>query len=225
MAVRAAWVGLLCLIALGSADLGASAGPAETCFGEAATITGTPGNDRIVLELGDRNAVVVTQGGDDRIIVGAKHVRVCEGGGQGYVRIEDGFGVTRLNLGAGRDRVIYRGPVDIGTPEETIVRAGSGADRVFTGGFEDRLFGNEGNDLLSSWRDEDRLSGGAGDDELHAGPESDRMRGGPGRDLLDGDLRDTSDYPAGENDRANGGGEFDRCEAEIVRECEEVGEF
>ena len=221
--VGVACVGLL--VVVGVMGGAAKAGPSETCFGETPTIVGTPDNDRIVLDADDLNAVVATGAGNDRVSVGADNVRVCEGGGRGDVRIDDGKGTTRLSMGAGRDLVAYPGPIDIGSPEETIVRAGNGADRIYTGGFKDRLFGNAGDDLLSSWRAADELSGGAGEDELLAGPESDRMRGGPGRDLLDGDLSESSDYPAGKDDRANGGRDFDRCEAEVVRECEVVGEF
>lgn len=215
-----------CAIGLGTASEVASGGPAEVlCFGEAPTIVGTPGDDEIVVESSERKAVVVTGAGDDRIMVEANQVRVCEGGGQGYVHIDDYVGPSRLDMGTGRDRVTYSGPAGAFSPGAAIVRGGQGADLVRTGGFRDRLFGNEGDDDLGSWSAADEISGGIGDDRIYGGPDSDRMRGGRGDDLLDGDPPESDEFPGGNDDRADGGGGNDRCEAETVQRCEVTGEF
>lgn len=58
---------------------------------------------------------------------------------------------------------------------------GSGID-VIIGGINDRLFGGEGNDTLSSQETGNRLYGGEGDDELFAGQGNDLLIGGQGSD-------------------------------------------
>lgn len=58
---------------------------------------------------------------------------------------------------------------------------GSGID-VIIGGINDRLFGGEGNDTLSSQETGNRLYGGEGDDELFAGQGNDLLVGGEGND-------------------------------------------
>lgn len=59
--------------------------------------------------------------------------------------------------------------------------SGSGIDTIIAG-TNDRLFGGEGNDLLSSTDTENRLYGGEGDDELFAGMGNNVLIGGEGSD-------------------------------------------
>lgn len=97
------------------------------------------------------------------------------------------------------------------------VHAGEGNDVVFGGADDDRLIGGNGNDDLFGGDGQDFLNGEAGDDNLYGGDGQDTLKGGDGDDFLDGgdgvDVigggagRDTLAVTAG--DQANGGFEGD----------------
>ena len=134
------------------------AGPAPAqsgarCRGQAATIVGTDGPDRIKGTPG--KDVIVAYGGNDRIKGLGGNDIICAGSGR-----------NRVNSGAGNDYVA----ADNGNDR---VSAGAGRDVVEAGGGDDYIAGGGGNDVLK---------GGAGDDQLAGGRGRDRLDGGSGFD-------------------------------------------
>ena len=88
----------------------------------------------------------------------------------------------------------------------------SGDDSLSSQSGQDALHGGPGRDRLSGGVDQDTLAGGAGDDLLRGEQGDDVLRGGPGRDLVDGgrgfdqlygDGRDRLDASDGHTDDAH----------------------
>lgn len=132
------------------------ASAAPRCFGEVATIVGTPGDDHLVGTAGPD--VIVAGGGWDEIAGRGGGDLLCGGDGPDF--LEGGRGNDRIDGGRGSDTA----------------HGGPGGDRIQTGrGSVEALFGGAG---------ADRLSGGAGSfDGLIGGAGRDRMDGGPGQDI------------------------------------------
>ena len=94
---------------------------------------------------------------------------------------------------------------------------GNNADNMLSGNDgNDRLFGGKGQDLLYGQGGRDRLKGNGGWDELYGGTGDDRLKGGKGADVLNGDDgddllfggrgRDTINGGAGNDELTGGGG-------------------
>ena len=106
-----------------------------------------------------------------------------------------------------------------GTTDSTAVRdmilscAGPDPDRLFGengndllqgGSGIDRLEGGDGNDTLQGGNGDDRCEGGPGNDTLQGGLHADTLRGGTGNDLLRGDEGDDTLYGNGDRDTLYG---------------------
>jgi uncharacterized repeat protein (TIGR01451 family) len=123
-------------------------GPAASCRGVPATMTGTAGSDTI---FGTGAAdVIVTFGGNDTIVSLAGRDLVCAGRGGDFI-----------GAGSAADRVF----------------GGAGRDRLFGRGGADLLKGGAGNDVLKGHRGADRLRGGSGLDRCRGGAGADSIRG------------------------------------------------
>lgn len=131
---------------------------APRCFGRAATIVGTAGDDEIVGTPG--NDVIVGLRGFDRIRSLGGDDRICGGRDPDFVR--GGGGGDAID-GAGGSDTAHGGP---------------GADRIILGpGEVEASFGGPG---------DDRLFGGVGSfDSLIGGGGDDLLDGGPGQDLAE----------------------------------------
>jgi Ca2+-binding RTX toxin-like protein len=185
---------LLFMVCLAMTALVTPAAPAGTktheCFGEAATIVGTPGDD-VLIGREDTADVIVGLGGDD-IIFGAEDInattapgdRLC--GGSGDDRIRGGVGEDRTQGGSGED------DVDGSFGFDVITQGGRDRDRVadcdseFTGGVR-IIKGGPGDDRLCVDIDRTRMYGNAGHDvliDLTCLYEA-RMFGGPGEDRFE----------------------------------------
>ncbi|MGE0658933.1 MAG: hypothetical protein AB7F36_02725 [Reyranellaceae bacterium] len=160
---------------LGSDTISGGVGD-DTLYGGAAldSLFGGAGNDRIFADIaanafgGDGSDLIVatfaspadsftiTGGLDDVATDGADAVYVAGS----YARID-------ASLGAGQDRYIASS-------------TDSGAPQV------DRVFGEIGNDLISTWYGDDMLDGGGASDALWGGAGSDTIYGGGGTDYLYG---------------------------------------
>ena len=161
-----------------SSPAGAEGVPA--CFGEAAAMVGTEGDD--VLAGTDGPDVIVALGGNDSIAPGWGPDRVCAGAGHDTVAYgrpgNDAYrdelavgGTQRFNGGSGDD-VAWK-----------IDSVHGGEQAVFFGGAgNDRLVGGRGPDLLRGGDGIDRLFGRGGDDRLFGGGR-DLINGGPGADI------------------------------------------
>lgn len=113
--------------------------PPPTCYGLAATISGTSADDVI---MGTRRSdVIVAGGGNDNINgVGGDDV-ICAGGGDDTVH--GGKGHDRIRGEAGQDLVMADGGRDLvdGGPGGDELRGDLGQDRVWGGGGDDECWG------------------------------------------------------------------------------------
>ena len=177
-------------LTIGGASGGQAAPPAYKCFGQAATIVGTAGDDLLVGRE-DTADVIVGLGGDD-IIFGAEDVnastapgdRLCGGPGGDYVK--GGVGQDRIQGGGGPDNVDGSFLLDV------ITLGGRGNDIVadcdseYSGGVRE-LRGGPGNDRLCTDWDSTLMYGGSGRDVLQDFTcrfES-TLHGGPGDDVIE----------------------------------------
>ena len=163
---------------------------APTCFGQAVTIMGTPGDDEIYASE-DVSDVIYGGGGNDTIIGGEFYADgtapdlLC--GGPGNDWIKGARGDDKLNGGDGDDRVNGSNGADVeqGNAGNDVVgdssfadadakndtmRGGPGNDELITGWGRDRLFGNGGSDTLVDTECDcpTLLNGGAGNDYLES---------------------------------------------------------
>ena len=172
---------------------GATGAPTYTCFGQTATLVGTPGDDLLVGRDGVAD-VIVGRGGDDEIRAaedvfagGSPGDRLCGGRGADFIR--GAVGEDRVRGGGGNDNV------DGSFSLDWVTRGGPGNDRVadcdseFDGGVR-------------------RISGGAGDDDLCVDTDATRMRGGVGNDVL-------TDLVCGTDSRLSGGDGDDRLMSSV----------
>jgi Ca2+-binding RTX toxin-like protein len=186
---------LLFMVCLAMTALAASAATAGTeiheCFGETATIVGTPGDD-VLIGREDTADVIVGLGGDD-IIFGAEDInartapgdRLCGGSGADFVR--GGVGEDRTQGGSGEDHVdgsfgfdvITQGGLDRDRVEDCdseftggvrIIKGGPGDDRLCVDTDRTRMYGNAGDDVLIDLTcvDVARMFGGRGDDSFES---------------------------------------------------------
>jgi Ca2+-binding RTX toxin-like protein len=189
---------LIATVLVGAAAVvgGGAATGAQTywCYGQAATIVGTPGDD-VLVGRADTADVIVGLGGDDRI--GGmtaddyfEHTgfspgdRLC--GGPGADRVMGGFGEDRIQGGADDDHVDGKFGYD------WLTQGGGGNDRVtdcdseYDAGVR-RIFGGSGDDHLCVDTGPARMYGDAGNDvllDLDCTTDS-RLAGGGGDDLLE----------------------------------------
>ncbi|WP_448563558.1 calcium-binding protein [Trichothermofontia sp.] len=122
------------------------------------TITGTPGNDRIVGTI-DSDLIRLLEGQDTTY------------GGDGNDTISGDLGSDLL----------------IGNRGDDVINGGHGDDFIFGGKGSDTIYGDEGNDFIRGDLDNDFLYGGAGNDYLYGGKGDDNLYGGDGNDVLFGD--------------------------------------
>lgn len=199
-------IALLSVAAMTGAGSAASAAPgAYFCFGQPATIVGTPGDDVLVGREG-RADVIVGLGGNDTIR-GAEEPtsstapgdRLCGGPGMDYIR--GGVGEDRIQGGSGAD------DLDGSFGYDVITQGGPGNDEVsdcdseYTGGVQ-------------------QIRGGFGDDTLCVDVDPARMFGGPGNDVL-------RDFDCSSDSRLSGGNGDDRLESYFSNSegtsCSEAG--
>jgi Ca2+-binding RTX toxin-like protein len=167
----------------------------------ALTVTGTAGNDSIVISRVRDTSLVVTEtsrtgtnsisttrttfkfadvksitvnalAGNDVVLIGPGiSVKSTINGGDGNDVINSGAGADSIDAGAGND----------------VVRSGAGDDSVLGGDGNDALFGGDGKDTLSGGAGRDLLVGGAGDDNVSGGAGNDLILAfGSGKDTIDG---------------------------------------
>ncbi|WP_448572539.1 calcium-binding protein [Trichothermofontia sp.] len=122
------------------------------------TITGTPGNDRILGTI-DSDRILLLEGHDTAY------------GGDGNDSISGDLGNDLIFGGRGDD----------------VINGGHGEDFVFGGKGSDTVYGDEGNDFIRGDLDNDFLYGGAGNDYIYGGKGDDNLYGGDGNDILFGD--------------------------------------
>lgn len=181
---------LLVAILFAAAAPAEAAGRVPACFGRAATLVGTLGDD--VLRAG-RDDVVNGLGGDDVIYGHEWSDALCGGAGDDWIR---------------------------GThPDADLINGGDGNDWIYGRAQSDRLYGGAGDDVLvgdrpgpALWRygsAHDRLYGGSGNDRLLGFAHVDELYGGAGDDLLEGGADSDKLFPEGGDDVVRGGDDPD----------------
>lgn len=174
--------------------------------GNVLTVTGTEGNDVVLIKLisGDASrlkvvdngvasvfnvadidhVVVNARGGDDRVTVsqvnGAVDTPMDISGGAGNDTLLGGEGADTLRGNGGNDLIDAHGSADVH------IAGGIGDDTLIANAGNDTLMGGDGRDLLVSGTGNDSLDGGAGDDTLVGGSGADTLTGGLGNDLFTG---------------------------------------
>ncbi|NND01977.1 MAG: hypothetical protein HKN91_04260 [Acidimicrobiia bacterium] len=163
------------------------------CFGQAATILGTSGDDVITGTSGDD--VIVTFGGDDHVVGADGSDRICLGpgedtaiGGKRRDRIDGGPGDDEIRGNKGND--ILKGGTGadlvIGSENADTLYGGSGKDTILGGAAGDTVFGGDGADIIKGAGSSDSLSGGLGGDSIVGGNGNDSLAGGGGQDSCNG---------------------------------------
>ncbi len=124
-------------------------------------ITGSAGNDEIILSNNGEDLIVFSQGQEyivDRSLVSSYLLRA--GGGNDYFE-------NRTSLGG-------------------IAFGGSGDDILIGGNSREKIVGGEGNDTIEGGGGNDVIYGGDGEDTIHGGAGDDKIRAGNGNDFVDG---------------------------------------
>jgi hypothetical protein len=151
--------------------------------GQACTVVGTKGNDKLRAVHG--RDVVCGLGGNDTI-TGAAGDDVLDGG-TGNDVVVGGADRDKLNGGTGTDTVSY---ADHTTPVTAdlngIVGDGSTGENDTVSGDVENLTGGTGNDTLTGDAATNVIDGGAGDDSVRGGAGNDALTGGTGNDILTG---------------------------------------
>jgi Ca2+-binding RTX toxin-like protein len=168
------------------------------CFGETATVVGTPGPDHLrgtpgrdVIQALGGNDVVRGLGGDDLICGDTGKDRLYGGDGDDTLHKESGGSL--MVGGRGTDRMFggLGDDVMIAGPGNDYMLGGSSDDEDFHPG-KDRMFGGPGQDFADGGLGDDRIYGGRGNDNVQGGVGlfSDRVSGGPGDDSVTGSFGD-----------------------------------
>lgn len=172
-----------------------------TCFGQAATIVGTSGDD--VIDGTSGPDVIVGLGGDDIIRGLAGDDVICGNagddqllGGQGNDQIAGGLDDDYLHGGIGDDLLNgNKGRDDLhGKEGADTLKGGDDIDHLYGDGGDDVLAGNNGDDRMFGGDGLDRFNGGPGADRLHAndGLAGERVDGGPDADTCTTDPGDVT---------------------------------
>jgi Ca2+-binding RTX toxin-like protein len=169
---RVCTVLLLVTSSLGGANLALAV---PHCFGQPATILGTPHFDRLRGTSSDD--VIVGLGGLDHVAGLEGDDRICVGQGNEFA-VSGGEGRDRISAGPGRDAVG-------GGPGDDLVLGDAGSDEVGGSQGNDVLLGGEGPDTLSPGPGQDVARGQSGNDAFLGSRGRNRLRGGGGLDMLD----------------------------------------
>src|SRR5262245_37001841 len=206
--------------------------PSATLAGGVLTVTGTDGNDVIVVREHDgvisirgmeidvggtlQSSVPVASvtavdvnalGGNDRVRLSSLRIGASVDGGAGNDIVTGGMGDDSLTGADGND----------------VLNGAAGNDLIDGGTGNDREVGAQGNDDLTGDAGDDSLNGGAGDDSLQGGDGNDIESGGVGDDSLDGGTGDDSVNGGLGNDDVNGDAGNDRMSGGIGRDVLQGG--
>ncbi|MCP3975916.1 MAG: calcium-binding protein [bacterium] len=176
------------------------------CFGRAATILGTAGDDVISGTAG--HDVIVTFGGNDEVRSNGGKDRICLGPGDDFA--DAGRGVDRVDGGWGDDEIL-------GNDGNDRLWGGDGKDAVSGNADDDSIYGDNGADTLAGGSGADDVRGMAGADSVVGKGGADNLSGGKGTDSVNGG--------AG-NDSLAGGGGIDACDGgdgtDTATSCEDI---
>ena len=194
---------VLAFVALAATILPVSAAQAAApmCFGEPATIVGTPGDDNGLNTIigTDGDDVIAALGGDDAVWGLDGNDKICGGGGS-ELQLDGGDGNDRIDGGAGdRDAISFGfSPRGVEASLATGEATGDGHDTF-----------SDVESIAGSFYDDD-LSGDTKSNIILGNDGDDRVFGGGGQDLLAGDpFFGAGDSPGPGDDRIGGGNGID----------------
>jgi hypothetical protein len=155
-------------------------------------LTGSPGDDRIIIELSADGRYYEIESATPLEVGGSvcthsekrPEVLSCEATAIAGFEINTGAGNDTVELGRGASTVPVPATIRGGEGDDDLV-GGGGNDKLIGGPGEDVLMGRGGNDLLIGGPGADLLSGGAGDDVLRGGPGRNNLIGGPGQNTVE----------------------------------------
>jgi uncharacterized delta-60 repeat protein len=200
------------IVAAGSSDLHAALarylndapGIDAQVVGDTLIVTGTPGNDQIV--LGRQGDGGITVGGIDFVEGNFPHFSKILIRGLGG---NDLLSAEQLATGDGFLSFPRLLPVTLD--------GGAGDDVLIGGPGNDSLLGGTGNDTLEGRDGNDTCFGHLGDDLLHGNAGNDYLNGGPGADQVFGDDGNDQIFALDQaTDMINGGTGFDRAKGDAA---------
>jgi hypothetical protein len=174
------------------------------------SVTGTPGDDHILIPEGDGGKSAFINGAGRRFSSTVRRIYVDAGtgndfveqqvalpstilGGEGDDLLLGGDNGDAITGGSGKDKIYGNGDRDL-------IDGSAGNDRLFGGDGRDQIMGGAGRDTLDGGGDGDTLSGGRHNDILFGGAGQDQLFGGSGNDMLNGQLHaDSLDGGSGDD--------------------------
>lgn len=160
------------------------------------SLDGAAGDDRVfggdgadLLLLGDGDDAAFGDGGDDLVFAAVGNDTVAGGDGGDFVSGGAGDDVIGTGGGAALPDILF---LDLGgadpdqNDDRDTVFGDDGDDRITTGDDGDEASGGDGNDLIDTGIDADFAFGGNGNDTIAAGEGGDQVEGGDGNDLVYG---------------------------------------
>ena len=195
------WLVTLVVVSLLGSVMASSAAAQTTwtCFGQAATIVGTPGDDVLsgtsgvdVFAAREGNDVIRGLGGEDIICAGKGDDTIYGGAGFDIIFGAQGDDLIFSANGSSEGfRADNRGARMFGGAGNDTIHGSDRWDRMQGGLGIDTMHGYEGRDWIRAGAGADQVDGGAGIDDLHGGNGNDTIaltggdtvRGGAGLDL------------------------------------------
>ena len=171
-------------------------------------ITGSGGNDEIIIsESGD--SLTVTSQGQEFVIDRALVTSYLLFANDGNDYFENRTSLNGIVFGGRGDDTLIGGSGNDsmrGEDGNDIIEGGSGDDYIKGDDGDDTILGGEGADKIHAGNGNDVVDGGAGNDPiLTGGAGDDVVRGGTGNDTILGDLGDDQLFGGEGNDSMNGG--------------------
>jgi subtilase family serine protease len=167
--------------------------------GSTLSITGTSGNDTIVVQLdpGNSSDVQVTINSNSTYFVYSKikEIKISDGSGNDDVAI-NGYVDVKAAITAGNGNDTLSGS----SYGHDTLTAGSGSDLLISNGPDDSIKGGSGNDTITgSSAGYDTLTGGSGNDVITSEGLKNVLKGGSGNDTLSGGGADSITPGSGMN--------------------------
>jgi len=152
-------------------------------------LTGTPGEDRITVELSADGRYYEVESATP-LEVGGTICTHPEKRAEALLCEATAIAGFEINTGVGNDTVTLGHTVPVpatirGGEGDDVLTGGAGADKLIGGPGDDELIGRGGDDLLIGGSGDDTLNGGSGDDVLHGGSGQNVLVGGSGKNLVE----------------------------------------
>ncbi len=178
---------------------------------EAASLTGSAGDDDIDASNFSLGNVSISGGAGDDVITGGSGADLLNGNA-GNDEIRGGAGSDSLLGGAGNDTLDGGDDNDRinGHDGNDLIEDTGTTEATFANGVDDSIFGEGGNDSINAGLGDDFVDAGAGNDTVLGEEGADNIAGGAGLDSIEGG--DGADFLNGNTDadRIEGGNENDQ---------------